>query len=205
MDVDTRSQPGLRERNKERKRHRIRAAALAAFVARGFDDVTVEEIADQADVSKSTLFRYFPTKEDLVLGDDDARLDALRAALVDRPPGEPVIVSLRAALISLASAYEDDRQELLGRYRIIRATPALLARSLEYQAEREDALAAAIAARQPGASAADIRPRVLAAAGMAVVRTAMRTWLTVDTDADLLDLVADSLDALVDELAQQPR
>lgn len=201
VDLSTPSPPGLRERNKERKRDRIRAAALGAFAARGFEEVTVEEIAEQAEVSKSTLFRYFPTKEDLVLGDDSRRLDALRAAFVDRPSGEAVVESLRAALVSLAGAYQVDRQELLGRYRIIRSTPALMARSLEQQAAREDALASAIADRLPGD---EIRPKVLAAAGMAVVRVAMKEWLTTGPDADLADLVADALDVLAAELAPAP-
>lgn len=190
--------PGLRERNRARTHDRIRREAQAAFAARGFDAVTVEEVAEAAEVSRSTLFRYFPTKEDLVLGSDAARLDALRAGFLDRPADEPVLTSLRHALVALADAYEGDRDELLARYRLIRATPALADRVFEYQSAREDALAAAIAARLPGD---DLRPQVLAAAGMAVVRVAMRTWLTTDSDRTLSDVAGEALDALIHELA----
>lgn len=195
---DAEHTPGLRERNRARTHARIRREAQAAFAARGFDAVTVEEVAEAAEVSRSTLFRYFPTKEDLVLGGDAARLDALRDGFLDRPVGEPVLVSLRAALVALAAAYEGDREELLARYRLIRATPALSDRLFEHQSAREDALAAVIAERVPGD---DLRPRVLAAAGMAVVRVAMRTWLTTESDRTLAEVAGEALDALIHELA----
>jgi AcrR family transcriptional regulator len=196
--VETSTPVGLRARNRERKHDRIRTTALAAFGDRGFDDVTVEEIAEQAEVSRSTLFRYFPTKEDLVLLDDSARLDALQGALVGRPADEPVLASLRAALVALAGAYQGDRDDLVASYRIIRATPALMARTLEQQAAREDALAAALEERLDGD---DVRARALAATGMALVRVALRAWLAAGPDTVLADVVAETLDLLIADLA----
>ncbi len=196
--MDTATAPGLRARNRERKHGRIRAIALEAFGERGFDEVTVEEIAELAEVSRSTLFRYFPTKEDLVLLDDSSRLAALHATLADRPADEPAVASLRAALLVLAAAYQHDRPDLVARYRIIRATPALMARTLEQQTDREEALAAAITRRLDGD---EVRARALAAAGMAVVRVALRSWLAASPDTDLADLVAVTLDGLVADLA----
>ena len=73
--------PGLRERKKEQKRERLKQAAFDLFAERGFDDVTVDEVADRAEVSKSTLFRYFETKEDLLLVDARMHRDALLRAL----------------------------------------------------------------------------------------------------------------------------
>lgn len=192
--------PGLRERNRTERHQRIRAAALDAFAERGFDDVTVDEIAEAARVSKSTLFRYFPTKEDLVVADDAERLDALRSAFLDRPDDEAVTTSLRAALVALASGYQDDAAEQLRRFRVIRSSPALAARILEQQAAREDALATAIASRLGARDADAMRSRLLAAAGMAVIRVALREWVLGSTDRPLGDLVAEGLDLLTSEL-----
>ncbi len=193
---------GLRERNRAERLQRIRAVALEAFSTRGFDDVTVDEIADLAAVSKSTLFRYFPTKEDLLVADDAARLDTIRSVFVDRPGDEPVVESLRAALVALAADYQDDATDHLQRFRVIRATPALSARVLEQQTAREDALAAAIATRLGPGAANETRARLLAGAGMAVIRVAMRDWLTGSRGQDLTVLVTRSLDELAGQFQQ---
>jgi AcrR family transcriptional regulator len=196
--------PGLRERNRQERHDRIRAAALALFLERGFDAVTVEEIADRAVVSPSTLFRYFPTKEDLLVGDDARRLDALRDAFADRPEGEPVLAAMRAALMALADAFQVDGPDMVRRYSVIRETPSLTARILEQQSAREDTLAAAIAQRMQPEPTADLRARVLAATGLALLRVAMREWINEDTEGELSELVAEALDLLARELEPIP-
>ena len=130
---------GLRERKKEQTRQRIAAVALRLFVERGFDAVTVNEIAEAAEVAKATLFAYFPTKESLVLhgvgGDDLAGIAA------GRPPGQTFLEALRAHYRALAavqlSAAELDA--LIARVRVIRDSPALqsAANTLLYQQRQE--------------------------------------------------------------------
>src|SRR5690606_8707465 len=92
-DGDDTERPGLRERKKERVREQIRQAALDLFDQRDLDSVTVDEIAERAEVSKSTLFRYFETKEDLVFANSRAYGDTLLAAFAERPSDESVLRS----------------------------------------------------------------------------------------------------------------
>src|SRR5581483_7155475 len=95
---DTPAQPlGLRERKKQRTREALRAVALRLFERKGFEITTVEEIAAAARVSPRTVFRYFPTKHDLVFNRTDERLGLLLTAVRGRPPEEPPLVAACAA------------------------------------------------------------------------------------------------------------
>lgn len=191
---------GLRERKKEQTRERLKQAALDLFARRGFDDVTVDEIAEAADVSKSTLFRYYETKEDLLFADAVGHRDALVRALAGRPAEEPVLVSLRASLRSLADYYQADRQRAVTRNRIMAESPALAARSLERQVVWEEGLAAVLLPRLGGGPDAETRAGVLAAASMGVVRVATRRWIASEDDSKMIDHVLAALDLLIDEL-----
>jgi AcrR family transcriptional regulator len=86
---------GLRESKKQHTRERIASEAMRLFATRGFDHVTVAEVAEAAEVSEKTVFNYFPTKEDLFFDEVPARAAALSAAIRDRAPGESAIGALR--------------------------------------------------------------------------------------------------------------
>ena len=192
--------PGLRERKKEQTRERLRTTAFDLFSQRGFDNVTVDEIAQRADVSKSTLFRYFETKEDLLLADSRGHSRTLLETFADRPHDEPVFVSLRAALLSVVNGLQADRQRFIQRKRIVAAAPTLSVRALEHQAEWEDDLADQILPRLVGRDDAETRASVLAAASLAVLRVATRRWAATDDDSQLIDHLLPALDVLADEL-----
>src|SRR5690242_4622205 len=87
--------PGLRERKKEKTRRTIQEHALRLFAEQGYDATTIEQIAEAAEVSPSTLFRYFPTKEDIVVQDDYDPL--LVERLIAQPPEVPPVRALRNA------------------------------------------------------------------------------------------------------------
>ena len=93
---------GLRERKKARTREALKDAAMDLFTRQGFDGTTVEEIADACEVSPRTFFRYFPTKEDVLFADTEARRERLLAVLADQPAGDSAFVALRAAMRALA-------------------------------------------------------------------------------------------------------
>src|SRR3954449_12380239 len=99
MSVDT-PQPGLRERKKERTRRQIADTARELFAHRGFDAVTVAEVARAADVAEKTVFNYFATKEDLFYSGMEAFEERLLGAVRDREPGEPVLEAFRRFVLA---------------------------------------------------------------------------------------------------------
>src|SRR5436305_13991259 len=107
-----RLRPGLGGRRKRPTAAELEAAALRLVGERGFDSVTVDDIAAEADVSRRTFFRYFASKEDVLLADHFVQLARLREAIAARPPDEPVLTALRNALLSMSSDFED-RQEMV--------------------------------------------------------------------------------------------
>ncbi|MEO3976071.1 TetR family transcriptional regulator [Streptomyces sp. CAU 1734] len=165
---------GLRERKKLRTRVAIRRATYRLIAEQGYEAATVEQIAEAAEVSPSTVFRYFPAKEDIVLSDEyDARLDAeLRA----RPAGEDPLDSMRHVLCAaLARAVAEAPDEVAQRTRLMAEVPALRARMTESLAATSELLIRALADRT-GRSPDDLGVRVFTAAVLGAVREAMLHW-----------------------------
>jgi AcrR family transcriptional regulator len=153
---------GLRERKKRATRDAIAATARRLFAERGFDAVTVAEIAVVADVSEKTVFNHFAAKEDLVFAGGDSRLAQLQAEIAQRPPGTSVLDVFRAnsaAMLDTVAAGET--KDSLVVPRIVRDSPALQER-LAAGWEREAATLAAAIAEATGAEDDDIVPAVVA-------------------------------------------
>ena len=171
----TRTTPpaGLRERKKQRTRQLIGDTARRLFVERGFDAVTVAEVARAADVAEKTVFNYFPTKEDLVYWRMESFEEELLAAVRERKPGEPALAAfarfVRQPRGLLAAPDSDAVEELAALTRMISESPALLAREQQIFAGYTAALAALLAA-ETGARAEDIEPWVAANALMGIHR-----------------------------------
>lgn len=187
---------GLRERHRKRTAADLEQAALDLFSQRGFDAVTIDDIAAVADVSRRTFFRYYGSKEDVILSDHPKRLDELELALARRPADESPMTALRHAIMSLAGAIEDQRDHMLRRFRLITTTPSLEARSLCLQRNWETAVTAMLAARMGVDPAKDLRPGVVAATTMAAMRVATANWLSGGGQGDLAAIVATALDLL---------
>lgn len=162
---------GLRERKKIQTRQAIRRAAYRLFQEQGYDATPVDQIAEAAEVSPSTVFRYFPTKEDIVLTDeyDPLILETLRA----RPLDEPPVTSLRHSLVRLIRRYaEDARGELEVRLTLIRQVPALRGRMSEGMTQTRDMLGEVLAERS-GRAADDLDVRVVVAAVLGAAQEAI--------------------------------
>jgi AcrR family transcriptional regulator len=134
---------GLRERKKRATRIAIRDAAMRLFEQNGFAHTTFDRIAEAADVSRATVFSYFPTKEEIVVGDGAAAVGALAATLAERPAGQDTIATVRAWLGELSGWLEP---ELLLQLRLAREVPAVGARRLQLQREIQNAVADAMEA-----------------------------------------------------------
>lgn len=190
--------PGLRERKKAQTRRAIQEHALRLFEAKGYEATTVQEIAAAAGVSHMTFFRYFPTKEDVVLSDEyDPLLFGILAA---RPGGESAIAALRGALHEgFEHIYDADWQALLTRTRLIVSAPALRARLWEQQMAGEGALSQIIAAREGGE--VTYRTRLIAAACFAAITVAVVAWAEDGGTSSLPDLMDQALGMLSEGLS----
>ncbi|WP_199830890.1 TetR/AcrR family transcriptional regulator [Streptomyces sp. NBRC 110028] len=163
--------PGLRERKKIQTRQAIRLAAYRLFAEQGYDATPVDRIAAAADVSPSTVFRYFPAKEDIVLTDEYD--EAMAAGIRDRPLDEPPVASLRRVLIDMARRLTDDeREEMLTRLTLIRQVPALRARMGEGMA-KTGAMLGEVLAERSGRSPEDFEVRVLVGAVLGALQEAV--------------------------------
>lgn len=142
------NQGGLRERKKEATRQAISDVATGLFLDRGFDNVSVAEIAEAAEVSRMTVFNYFPRKEDLFFDREEESRQMLRAALAERPPGEAPLTTLRRLVYSLAdrvhpfAKFTDATAKF---WRTVAESPALSARAREMRDEIIDDLATSLA------------------------------------------------------------
>ncbi|MGK5630057.1 TetR/AcrR family transcriptional regulator [Streptomyces sp. URMC 123] len=137
----TETTTGRRERKKARTRQALADAALRLFTERGFDNVGVREVAEAADVSLSTLFKHFPSKEALVF-DLDADLEsALVAAVRDRAPGRSALRALRDHMLRTRTAVRVDDPT----FALVESTPALRDYARRMWSRHEKALAAALA------------------------------------------------------------
>ncbi|MFI7641213.1 TetR/AcrR family transcriptional regulator [Nonomuraea sp. NPDC049400] len=155
---------GLRERKKRETRQRIADIAMGLFMAKGFDNVTVAEIARTADVSVNTVFNYFGTKEDLFADRQDVAIDLAPRVLRKREPGESVVRAFRRDFFDAL----DTRHWRYGLNQgadvfagIVSEAPSLVAKLREMQERREDALTRALA-DELGADADDLTPRLVA-------------------------------------------
>ena len=154
--------PGRRERKKAATRRALSDAARRLFLERGFDKVTVAEIAEAADTAVSTLFAHFPGgKEALILGDGSEREQALAAAVRDRPQGTPVLAALKEFLATRGPFEADPDAETREVTHLVITTPALRAYARAMWTDNEELLAKVIAA-ETGRDADDLSLRLLA-------------------------------------------
>ena len=173
----------LRERKKLATRHELRRVTLSLVAERGFSNVTVEEIAEAANVSPRTFFNYFPSKEAALFGANPELAAATRDAIEHHNPGQPVVSVLRSVMTAQARAVADEFAELGGdpmewlcRMRSARTDPHLHAVHGAQMAAIERSLAEAVARRLGTDVERDPYPELLAAMATGVFRSSMSFW-----------------------------
>ncbi|WP_181140631.1 TetR/AcrR family transcriptional regulator [Streptomyces sp. Ru62] len=185
---------GLRERKKIKTREAIRAATYALIEEQGYDATTIDQIADRAEVSPSTVFRYFPTKEDIVLTDeyDPLMLEELRA----RPAGEPWMDSVRHVMHKAIDAMMAEAPDTVRvRAHLAVQVPAVRSRMVESMAETGRLLRVALAERS-GLAADSLEVRVYAMSLVGGLMEANMAWAENGFQDDLRDMLDRALDVL---------
>lgn len=186
--------PGLRERKKAQTRAAIQRHALLLFQEAGYHSTTMEQVAAAADVSPSTLYRYFPTKEDLILTDDYDPV--LEAAYRAQPGGVPPLTAFRMAIKATISAISpDELAEMKVRTQLTFAIPEVRGRALE-QFLQTSGMLARLFAERADCEADSLAARVLAGTVIGTLLAAQMKWLE-DPGADLWAIIDEALGLLI--------
>ena len=194
--------PGLRERKKQKTRWAIQEHALRLIAEQGYEATTVDQIAAAAEISPSTFFRYFPSKEDLIIEDeyDALLLEGLSTLDPSVPPVDAVRQVITAALAAMS---QHDREKILERSKLILAVPALRSRSLENFTKTVDLLAE-VTARRTGLAPDSVEIRSFAGAVIGAMTSVIFTWMQSGGKTDLVGLVDRALSLVAAGLPLDP-
>jgi AcrR family transcriptional regulator len=187
--------PGLRERKKQQTKERLIGAALLLFRDRGYEGATVEAIAEAAEVSVTTFFRYFDSKEDVFLEGHRAIIDRVEAAIRERSSGVSVIAALRQTIVEILQAQPELEIRDEPQHKDLDAVPELRDRIRDHEEQIRGAIADAYA-EQLGVPADDMRPRLLAGAILSAIDSARSAWLEDRTDVSLGAYLVKALDVV---------
>ncbi|HEV3097020.1 MAG TPA: TetR family transcriptional regulator [Candidatus Dormibacteraeota bacterium] len=182
---------GLRERKKLKTKEAIHRAAMRLFAKRGYEETTVEQIAAAAEISPSTFFNYFPTKEDVVMLDiyDPIAIQMIK----ERPKNETLGVTFRRVLEGLDAIFERDRELVLERGRIMLEVPELRGRLWD-ELERTQAFVIELLAERTGRKPDDFELRVTARVAIAALYEASLEWFRLRGRKRLVELANHALD-----------
>ncbi|MFM9442382.1 TetR/AcrR family transcriptional regulator [Streptomyces acidiscabies] len=178
-------------------RAELAQVAFALVLSEGYENVTVNDLAAAAGVSRSTFLRYIGSKEDAVLGAFEAHGERVAEALRARPATEDDWTALRRALDTLMEHYRQDPESALAITRLVQDTPALCARQLERQKGWRPTLAKALAERAGEAEPTTLAHAARAAAALECLNVALDHWTASDGQLDLPGLLDQAFAALV--------
>ncbi|MEU5943694.1 TetR family transcriptional regulator [Micromonospora sp. NPDC047548] len=196
----SRPEVSLAQRKRQLVSNELTEAALQLLALKGFDSVTIDEIVAAAGVSQRTFFRYFRSKEDVVVQFLVGMGVDLRADLAARPSAEPPSVALRHAVWAPIAACADHPDRTLRVVQLILRTPALLARFLERQEQWRDDLATELASRLGLASGSEVYPQMAARMALAAFGTVLQRWSDSEGKEELADLTDQAFAVIVPAL-----
>jgi len=197
-----RSGAALRQRRRRRTVAHVEHVALELFARNGFAATTIDQIAEAADISRRSFFRYFASKEDVLLGDRRRFEDTLAEALEHPATDAPVIESLCACLIELSREVEADAEATRLRLQLFTQSPETLAAAAEQQRAYQSRLAPLMARRMGLDTDHDLRPALVVSALMSATYIALWHWLAGGATQPLHEVVAEALRYTVTGFAQ---
>ena len=186
--------PGLRERKREATRLRIATEAARLATERGVAGVTADAIADAADISRATFFRFFATKETAIAeGFSGPKVEELLVALAAQPADQAPLEAVARTFQALGQVLDEETRALvLEQARIAQDSPALQAWMASAWL-RDEQLVAGVLADRLGCEPDDPRARMVAAVAMAAMRLGLERWVAADGEVDLADLFQDAI------------
>jgi AcrR family transcriptional regulator len=193
-DAGTRSGTELRELRRERNAREIQQAAMSLFAERGYDGVTVEDIAHEAGISERTFFRYFASKDHLLVAEASRRIDVIHESLVEQDEALDAWHALRNAVLDQSKSEEQVGRSAAIWAHLTREAPALLAKMIMHGALESTHHIEVELARRLGVPATDSLPDVMMRVTLAAMQSAYLRWLDDEGDASLADLTAAALD-----------
>lgn len=195
--------PGLRERKKRRTHELIETVGLGLLVRRGFDAVSVEEIAAAADISPRTFYRYYPSKEDLVFATQADELQVLREHVRRRATAGVDTRAVVDAVADFAAHLDGRRTAVLQRSRLIASNPALFRRGLATQREWALAIEEELLAADPELDR--VTAGALAGTAIAILEAAFRSWVKPRGGGDLREQMLTAADRVLGVVSRRPR
>ena len=191
---------GLREMTRRTVRTQIAEQAMALFVAQGFEETTVEQIATEVGMSARSVFRYFDTKEDMVVGSMQESGIRLADALAARPAGEDPWQALRGALNVTLAAVAEDREGALARARMFASTPSLRAARQQKQARWRELLVPGVLERlgETSDDLQELRAQAITYAVLGCLDVAMTRWSAAGGTGSLDKLIDTAIAAVRD-------
>ena len=195
-------------RRRRQVEEQIEDTALRLFADRGYDTVTVAEIADAAGISQRTFFRYFRAKQDVLWARAARAIDVLPGHLLDRPDDEPLLIALRAASDAMMAEVFTNQDAWVAWADVVRDTLATGKATKPFELDSPPALAIAIAKRC-GQDPDDLRPGVIATAVTSAMGYCFFRWVETGAHGEFAPLVGDAIDAVgslgQDALTPAPR
>lgn len=184
-------------------REALERAAFALFEERGFDQTSIDDIADAAGIGRRTFFRYYPSKNDLVWGNFEQELRKMRSSLDTSAPGKPLMDAIRESVVSFNLIVPGNEEAHRRRMRMILGVPTLVANStLRFAAWRAEI--ARFAADRLGVADDDLAPVVIGYSALGASIAAYEQWLKVE-DADLSALLNDAFGQLAAAVRETSR
>jgi AcrR family transcriptional regulator len=204
-EAGTRSGEELREQRRERNAREIQQAAISLFAERGYAAVTVEDIAHEAGISERTFFRYFASKDHLLVAEAGRRIAVIHESLIRQPDALDAWQALRNAVLDQSASEDEVGRNAAIWAHLTKEAPALLAKMIMHGALEGTHNIEVELARRLGVPATDALPDVMMRVTLAAVQSSYLRWLDDDGAGSLVDLTAAALDLVGDGLARAVR